>query len=142
MTEVSFYILGSDDPLQRSLFACRLAEKAFGLGHRVWVRAADAAAATAFDELLWGFRPTSFVPHALAAEDSTAPVVIAAGDAPPPTELALLINLGHGVPDWFSQFPRAAEIVVQEPAVQQLTRTHWRFYRDHGCPLQTHHLQG
>lgn len=142
MTEVSFYNLASDDPRQRELFACRLAEKAFGLGHRVWVRTADAEAAAALDTLLWSFRPTSFVPHALAEADPGAPVLIGSGAATPPADMALLINLGDGVPDCFSQFQRAAEIVVQSPTVLAMTRAHWRFYRDHGCPLQTHHLQG
>lgn len=142
MTEVSFYILATEDTAQRELFACRLTEKAFGLGNRVWLQTSDEATAAALDDLLWSFKPTSFVPHALAAVDSSAPVLIGHGIAPPPPDMALLINLGNGVPDFFSQFARTAEIVVQTPAIQQATRAHWRFYRDHGCPLQTHHLQG
>lgn len=142
MTEVGFYILASDEPEQRALFACRLAEKAFHLGHRVYMHTTDLAATTELDDLLWRFRSTSFVPHAALVDDSQAPVVLGHGDAAVPADVELLINLALAVPDFFSQFARVSEIVVQTPAIQQATRAHYRYYRDHGCPLQTHHLRG
>lgn len=142
MTEVSFYVLEAADPAARELFACRLAEKAFHLGHRVFLRTAGERETQALDALLWRFRPASFVPHAIAAEDPSAPVLLGHGEPGAAADVEVLINLGNGVPDCFSQFRRVSEIVVQQPAVQQATRAHFRFYREHGCPLHTHRIGG
>ncbi|MEZ5578324.1 MAG: DNA polymerase III subunit chi [Candidatus Competibacteraceae bacterium] len=43
--------------------ACRLADKAYGLGHTVYLFTASEARAAALDDLLWTFRQDSFVPH-------------------------------------------------------------------------------
>jgi DNA polymerase IIIc chi subunit len=52
MTKVDFYLLGSDGD-SRERIACRLAEKAWRLGNRVYLLAPDKAAAHALDDLLW-----------------------------------------------------------------------------------------
>ena len=60
---VDFYILAAADSAARLRFACRLAEKAYHLKHRVHLHTASAAAAADVDDLLWTFRQGSFVPH-------------------------------------------------------------------------------
>ena len=77
MTRVDFYVLPDTADGARLEFACRIAEKAYTQAHRVYVHAASAAEAARLDELLWTFRDTSFVPHALAGAG------ISAADAPP-----------------------------------------------------------
>lgn len=139
MTEIDFYVLPSSAPEQRARTACRVAEKAFSLGHRVHVHAADAAQARALDELLWTFRDGAFVPHALAADDPDAPVVIGAGEEPA-APAYLLINLTDSVPAFFSRFERVAEVVDDDPAVRDAGRERFRFYRDRGYALRTHKL--
>ena len=46
MTQVDFYILPSADPLARLDFACKLTEKAWRMGHRIYLHCSDAAAIT------------------------------------------------------------------------------------------------
>ncbi|MDX9875540.1 MAG: DNA polymerase III subunit chi [Spongiibacteraceae bacterium] len=141
MTEVSFYVLASGGAEERALFACRLTEKAYALGNRVHIHLRTEAEAAHFDELLWSFRPSSFIPHARIEAASPAPVTIGTASAPPPPAGDLLINLGGEVPSCFSSFLKVAEVVSTDPEVQRMTRDHYRFYRDHGYPLQTHRLR-
>lgn len=137
--QVDFYVLAGGDPAQRDLFACRLAEKAFRLGHRIHLHTGDADAARRLDALLWDFSPTGFVPHALAGEEGDVPVRIGWGGSD--TSGDLLINLDLAVPRFFDRFPRVAEIVVQEEAIQRATRAHFRYYRERGIEPTTHDLR-
>lgn len=140
MPRVDFYVLAGSDPHERLLFACRLAEKAFGRGHRLFVRAADAAQAAALDELLWTFRKGSFVPHRLhCAAGPTAPVLIGTGAAPA-EHREVLINLAPTLPEAFEHCARIAEPIDQSPAVLGASRERFRAYREHGCALETHRL--
>ena len=77
MTQVNFYALSSPDQESRRQFACRLAEKAAQLGHRVFIQVDSAEQAAAMDTLLWQFKPSSFVPHALAESAVSEPVSLA-----------------------------------------------------------------
>ena len=52
MTRVDFYV-ASDEAAR---VACRLAEKAWKLGHKVYVHASDPTEAQKLDELRWTFR--------------------------------------------------------------------------------------
>ena len=63
LTKVDFYILPSADPAARLDFACKLTDKAWRLGHRVYLHCSDAAQRQDLDERLWCFKGESFVPH-------------------------------------------------------------------------------
>lgn len=139
MTQVDFYILDENAPRSRALFACRLTEKACGMGHRVYLHTESEGAARELDELLWTFRDRSFLPHALAGEDAEVPVHIGHG-ADPAERFHLLINLGHEVPSFFSRFERVAEVVDGDAGHKAKGRERFRFYKDRGYPLETHKL--
>ncbi|MES1927937.1 DNA polymerase III chi subunit, HolC [Salinisphaera dokdonensis CL-ES53] len=141
MTEVFFYILEDEAADANMRFACRLTEKAYDGGHRIYLHVADDAQADALDKLLWQFRQGSFVPHAsvaaLAADDHLTPVVIGAG-APPAGFDDILINVGGDVGGFFSRFARHNEIVA--PADVDSARSRYRFYKDRGYTLTTHKI--
>ena len=42
MTKVDFYILPSADPAARLDFACKLTDKAWRMGHRIYLHCSDA----------------------------------------------------------------------------------------------------
>lgn len=143
MTQIDFYILPQNEREARLAFACRLIEKAHALGHRIYVHAETENDADALDELLWSYRPASFLPHArLGADD---------GDTRPGIEIGtgddagdhsdVLINLALKVPSFHSRFARVTEIVVQDEQVLQATRASWKFYNDSGFPLQRHDMR-
>jgi DNA polymerase-3 subunit chi len=141
MAQVDFYILNDATVAARQHFACRLADKAFRLGHRIHIQADSDAAASQIDALLWQFQALSFIPHRLqGSAQAPAPVEIGWGESLSPG-CDLLINLGATVPVAFEQVARVAEIVVQEPAVLHFTRGAWRFYQERGCQLQRHDLR-
>ena len=79
MTQVDFYVLKDDSALHRVQFACRLADKAYRLGHRVYIHTESAEQTRQLDDLLWTFQQNSFVPHCVYQD---------AGDTPPPVLLA------------------------------------------------------
>ncbi len=144
MTRIDFYVLGSTDPRTRLLLVCRLAEKAAGLGQRMFVHGDDDAPLEELDELLWTFRASSFVPHRLLAVDeppdrvSEDPVQLSRG-APGP-DRRVLVNLAAEVPPFFSRFERALEVVDQSAALRDRGRMRYRWYRQRGYPLKHHDL--
>lgn len=138
MTRVDFYILkaGAQDQL-----ACKLAEKAYHLGHRIYIHTASPGQTQHLDELLWTFREGSFLPHESyhTGQAAESPILIG-NDAAPEVDSEILINLAPEVPLFFSRFLRVAEVVGSDETARQLGRQRFRFYRDRGYPLETHEL--
>lgn len=139
MTKIDFYILPSPSADARLDFACKLTEKAWRLGHRVYLQCADAEQRDALDARLWSFKGESFIPHSLIEEDDAAPIALGL-DAQGGVHSDLLVNLGLTPPTDFARFTRVAEIVVEDPAIRQSARESFRFYREKGYPLQDHRL--
>ena len=139
-TKVDFYILPSADPAARLDFACKLTDKAWRLGHRVYLHCTDTAQRQALDERLWRFKGESFVPHSHVEDEPDGVIVMGIADAPA-SHQDLMINLDLKVPEFFKRFARVAEVVVEDPAVRQTARESFRFYREQGYPLQDHKLQ-
>ena len=140
MTKVDFYILAAG---AREHTACKLAEKAWNLGHRVYIHTAGADQSRHMDALLWTFREGSFLPHEQyqAGNDCDSPILIG-NDEAPDTDSDVLINLAHDVPLFFSRFLRVAEVIGPDNDAKRSGRERFRFYRDRGYPLDTHELTG
>tara|TARA_R110002049_G_scaffold24316_3_gene86368 strand:- start:6 stop:425 length:420 start_codon:yes stop_codon:yes gene_type:complete len=139
MTLVGFYVVQSAAPGQRLSVAARLADKAFQRGHRIFINAADEAQASALDELLWRFRPASFLPHGLCGQAHSDTIAIGWGQEPE-NHNDLLINLQLAIPSFFSRFARVAEVVTQEPDNLAALRESWKFYKSRGYQLEKHDL--
>jgi DNA polymerase III subunit chi len=136
VTQVDFYILEGNGSRSRSLFACRLAEKVAGMGHKVFVQMPSEGAARELDELMWTFHDGAFLPHCLSGQDPEAAVHIGHG-AEPGEGFHLLINLGTEVPDFFARFERVAELVDGDETRKAEGRARFRFYKDRGYPLKS-----
>tara|TARA_R110002073_G_scaffold2998_6_gene19991 strand:- start:3193 stop:3612 length:420 start_codon:yes stop_codon:yes gene_type:complete len=139
MTLVGFYVVQSAAPGQRLNVAARLADKAFQRGHRIFINAADEAQACELDELLWHYRPASFLPHGLLGQEHADTVAIGWGQEPEGHN-DLLINLQLAIPPFFSRFARVAEVVTQEPDSLAALRQSWTFYKERGYQLEKHDL--
>jgi DNA polymerase-3 subunit chi len=140
MTQVDFDILPSADPAARLDFTCKLTEKAWRLGHKVYVHCTDVAQRDELDARLWSFKGEVFLPHGAAEADSDAAVVLGLGDDCG-SHQDLLVNLDLRIPAFFKSFARVAEIVVEEPAIRLAARESFRSYREQGYPPQDHRLQ-
>jgi DNA polymerase III subunit chi len=139
MTRVGFYVVQAADQAQRLQVAVRLADKAFAQGHRIFINATDESQARALDELLWSYRPASFLPHGLQGDDCSDTIAIGWGQDPEPHN-DLLINLQLDIPSFFSRFRRVAEVVTQDPASLAALRKSWKFYQQRGYQLEKHDL--
>ncbi len=141
MTRIDFYVLESQRAAARYHFACRLAEKAWQQGKRVYIHTSDAEQSRRLDELLWTFRAGSFLPHSLNDEAMAdkVPVHIGHEDAPHHHE-EVLINLAPEVPLFFSRFGRVIELVDEDEQCRRQGRERFRFYRDRGYPLASHNI--
>ena len=139
MTLVGFYVVQTSDSGQRLRVAARLADKAFQRGHRIFIHATDEAQATKLNELLWSFRPASFLPHGLHGQEHSESIAIGWGQEPD-NHNDLLINLQLEIPSFFSRFARVAEVVTQEPDSLAALRKSWTFYKERGYQLEKHDL--
>lgn len=141
MTRIDFYILSQNDPAARDLYACRLAQKAWDLGHHVYLHVDEEVHGKQLDELLWTFNQGSFIPHRFSREPAACeePVILGCGEQAPPNS-DVLINLGESVPSFFSQFERVAELVGGDATYRERGRERYRFYRERGYPLHDHRL--
>lgn len=138
---IDFYVLPDRKENGRVLLACRLADKAYGLGHTVYLYAGSDAQAAALDDLLWTFRQDSFVPHERypSMEEASSPVLV--GVAVPATVSAqVLINCTDRLPEGFERFERVVELVDQQPEALAKSRERFRQYRDQGHVPETHTL--
>lgn len=139
---IDFYILSDASPGAREHLSCRIAEKAYKAGHRIYVLADSETHAGRIDELLWTFRDGSFVPHARASDraEPVPPVLIGSGGEADAPAADVMINLTAAVPPFFSRFPRVAEIVDASDEGRRAGRERFRFYREQGLEPHSHQV--
>jgi DNA polymerase III subunit chi len=139
VSKVEFHTQASN----RLLYACRLLRKAAASEAQVQVTADDETLQQ-FDQLLWAFSGTDFVPHCF--EDAPAqvlersPIVLTLHPHAQAAQ-AVLLNLGADIPAGFEGFGRIIEIVSEDPNDKQQARSRWKRYAGAGCDLSSHDLQ-
>ncbi len=138
---IDFYLLESNQNEARLLIACRLLEKAYTRGHKVYVLCNNQHDAELIDELLWTFKEESFIPHNLQGEGPEPPPPIQIGyDKVPRGFNDILLNLTPQVPAFYTQFKRVIELVINEEEAKEQSRANYRNYRAQGCELYTHQV--
>lgn len=141
MTRVDFYILNSGDKVQRFRFVCRLAEKAFTHGHRLFIHAPTGDEQRHLDDVLWSFRQGSFIPHALAETGLSQSDPILIGETPAPDKnFDVYVNLDGAVPSRFERYARIAEIVSGNTPSKEAARERFRIYRRAGIEIFSHNV--
>ena len=139
MTRIDFYRYAED----KLRFACRLASRAFDKSSRLVVFSPDAALLRRFDEMLWTFNATRFVPHCMenAAVAGETPIILASsGESLPHHDV--LLNLGDEWPPFFATFERLLEIVSTDEADKERARGRYSFYKQRGYELNVHDVEG
>lgn len=148
MTRVDFYVLQSTQEHARHTFVCRLIDKAVHNGSRVMVVTNNTEETQTLDNMLWEFKPESYIPHnplinhtklTDPSEQSEFPVVIS-HEFDDAHQDNLLINMCLGIPKQFSRFERVAEIVDQRDTILAATRKSYAYYKERGYPIHTHKL--
>lgn len=139
MPKADFYLLTDSGPESIFHFVCRLAQKAFRQGHRLYFHMKDNRDAHLLDEMLWTFSEESFVPHHLYGEgpEPAPPLQIGSGVIPE-AHHDILVNLSGSFPDFHAQFARILEIVSGEDSAREKAREHYRLYQQKGYVLTLH----
>ena len=141
MTRVDFYILQHNGAGAGEQLTCKLTEKAYKQGHKVYINTASEQQLKQLDDLLWTFRDGSFLPHARynAADADEQPILL--GHAiEPDGPCDVLVNLSNDIPAFFSRFDRVAELVAGDNVQREAARARYRYYKDRGYTLNTHKL--
>ena len=145
VTTVDFHFNTSD----RLLHACRLVRKAFHSGKvseekPLLVFCTDAPRLRRFDDLLYEFSESDFIPHVDAdhplAEESPVLLCQTHYTPQPPRTPFVLINLDDEVPEFFSRFDRVFEIVGPDEDDKQKARLRYAFYKSRGYAIAQHDL--
>lgn len=137
MTRIDFYRYADD----KQLYACRLAAKASRQA-RLVVYSADREVLDRFDQALWTYNATGFVPHVRAGSPLAAetPIVLSdSGDDLPHHDV--LLNLSGEWPPFFATFDRLLEIVGTDEADKALARKRYAFYKDRGYDIRVNDIE-
>lgn len=142
MTQIDFYVLGENASGDRFSLACRLVEKAWQQGRRVYLHTDSDADSSRLDKLLWTFSDGAFLPHGLMgrADPALNPILIGNTDHAG-EEHDVLVNLASEVPNFFSRFDRVLEPLDKDAGVRSAGRKRYSFYRERGYPLNSHDIR-
>ncbi len=142
MTSIDFHFNTPD----RLEYACRLIRKIVNAGQAnaaapLVVFCQDEDRLQQFDDLLWQFSPTDFIPHVRATDPlaKDTPVLLTADDARLPVH-HLLLNLDDAPPPFFSRYVRLLEVVSLLDDDKLKARERFTFYRDRGYAMTRHDL--
>ena len=142
MAEVSFYILPSESAQERYEFACKLIEKAYRSGCFCYVLTDNAEQSQKIDDLLWTFRPGSFIPHQIYTGELPAieKVILIGSLNAPENWQKTVINLSSYCPEEFDKIERVLEILDNSEATKELGRNRYRQYQQSGVNITTHKI--
>lgn len=148
MAEVSFYILPSESLQDRYQFACKLIEKAYRSGSVCYVLTDSIEQSRHLDDILWTFRPGSFIPHQLyTGEIPSIPnvkgkcnVILIGSLNVPENWQKTVINLSSHCPEEFDKIERILEILDNSEATKELGRNRYRQYQQSGVNITTHKI--
>jgi len=137
MADITFYILPTQSQQERTLFACKLIEKAYRSGCFCYVLTDSAAQSQQLDNLLWTFRAGSFIPHQLYTGDIPATEQVLIGSLPAPAQWQkTVINLSSQC----ANAERVLEILDNSEATKAVGRERYRHYKEAGHNLTTHKM--
>jgi DNA polymerase-3 subunit chi len=139
VTRIDFYRYAED----KLRFACRLAARAFDKSSKLVVFSPDTSVLRRFDEMLWTFNATRFVPHCMAnaAVAAETPIILTSSAESLPHH-DVLLNLADEWPPFFATFERLLEIVSTDEADKERARGRYSFYKQRGYDLTVHDVEG
>ena len=142
MNQVDFYILQDPNTTTRHRYACRLADKAYRLGHHIHIYTGSAETSQFMDELLWTFKDQSFIPHEVITNESQYEddLKVTISHEWVPEHGDVLINLTGNAPEFSDQFQRIIEIIEHDPSSRSAGRERYRNYRETGFILNHHEV--
>jgi DNA polymerase-3 subunit chi len=161
--QVDFYVLDNGNRQDKLQYACRITQKAYDQGLKVFVQSDDQDISRQMDSLLWTFSPGSFIPHCIqnTLEVSWQDYPVQLGTLPidktrhgeeqhgeeRPGEgqsnkliADVLINLADTPPDTIFSFSRIVDLVSADQTDRLAGRERFRKYREKGHEPNTYKL--
>lgn len=137
--QVDFYSTDDCRPEAAARLLCKVVEKAYRQGMKVYVHTPSPRRARFFDELLWTFRQGSFVPHEICdgSGQGQAPVRIGSGGVQR-GDASLLCNLSPEVPPTLDGFERLVDVADGAEPGLSAGRARFRWYKGQGMSLAHH----
>jgi DNA polymerase-3 subunit chi len=136
MTEVIFVEVTASRMEMRT---CEIAERTYAQGISLQIIAANQEQAARLDELLWSFRPDSFVPHGLYQGDQNEPSqpVAITHVTERVSGIEGLIMMDYCPVDLVKQFSQAIHlVVVDNPERLEASRRYWTQLKDAGFTMK------
>ena len=136
MTEVTFVEVTAS---RMEMRACEIAEENYARGRRVQILAVDREQAARMDDLLWTFKPESFIPHGLWARSPDQPEqpVVITTEKDAVEGMDSLLMMGYSEVDLVSRFPHAVHLVVADNHERlDSSRRYWTLLKDAGFSLR------
>jgi DNA polymerase-3 subunit chi len=138
MTRIDFYFNASD----KLEVMAKLLYKSVNGGYRVFVHMRDKHMLNRFSQYLWQSRPLSFLPHVLSDHPLAAQTPVVIGPDPGSiTKCDILINYESLIPDFYTRFDRLLEVVSEDTHDRELSREHFRYFKQLGLPVYSHDLK-
>ena len=136
MTEILFVEVTAS---RMEMRACEIAERNYSQGRRLQIIAVDEKQAVRLDDLLWTFKPDTFIPHDLWSGARSKPglaVVISSREEQVEGIESLLMMDYCGV-DLVRQFSQAVHmVVVDNPERLDASRRYWTLLKEAGFSLR------
>lgn len=141
MAQIDFYLVTSGGTGGAERVACRIVEKAYGGGQKIYVHTAYADQCERVNALLWTFRQESFIPHQLAdTKDATGCPVVIGHDGRQAGVRQVLVNLSASIPAFAIDYQRLAEVVADDEQSREAGRRRYAAYRRQGHELKHHEV--
>ena len=139
MTRIDFYVQNQANQIAYERLICKITEKAWQNQHAIFLLCSNTEQVDRFDELLWTFSETSFIPHSPIC-DGDGKVVILSSERKTLRNHEVLINLTTDVPEHAGKFIRVIESTGYNEAMREDARKKYKYYKDRGYPIFTHEI--
>jgi DNA polymerase-3 subunit chi len=146
---VDYYLLNQAEPRALAHYACRLLNKAYQAGLRIYVLTDSSTQSQLIDALLWTSSDANFIPHALADKpEAIDPLTkICIGHATTDLQAVaenpgfdMLVNMQNGETLQGNEFKRVAELVSSDEAHKSAARKRYAAWRDAGVEQNLHEI--
>ena len=118
--------------------ACQIAERTYLRGDRLQITAADQQQAARLDDLLWTFKPDSFVPHGFfgGEKDELLPPVVITTEPEKIPGFESLLMLDYCPVETVAQFSQAIHLVIVDNRERlAASRDYWIQLKEAGFSL-------
>ena len=139
MTRIDFYVQNQASQTAYERLICKITEKAWQNQHEIFLLCSNTEQLDRFDELLWTFSATSFIPHS-PTYDGDGKVVLLSSERKTLRNYEVLINLTTDVPEHAGKFIRVIESTGYNEAMREDARKKYKYYKDRGYPIFTHEI--